>query len=98
MKTYDIAFTTRLADDEADLLSDEMMTYYQRVGVLLDELGISNTLSKCENDLRFDMTADAESHEEAQAICLGTFATACLFMGARMYRRKERPFDAYRQN
>lgn len=98
MNNYDITFTAHLSRGVSELLSADMMDYYEQVGRLLEEMGIANTLSRVDDELNYDMTVDAESREEAQAICLSTFATACLFMGARMWRRKERPFDAYRQN
>lgn len=98
MNNYDITFTAQLARGTSELLSDEMMDYYTRVGAMVEEMGVSTTVSLVDGDLNYDMTVDAHDHEEAQAKCLSTFATACLFMGARMWRRKERPFDAYRQN
>lgn len=93
---YDITLEVGMPENA---LGAGPMDFYERVGIQLEKMGISCTVSSDDRKVQFDLTLEAETDEEAHDSGLIALVTATLVTGVKsQLLLKGRTFDANCQN
>ena len=94
--TYDITLEVGLPPEA---VGERQLDFYSKIGWQLERMGISCTVSTCDQLVRFDMTLTAKSDEEAHDSGLMALITASLFVGAtEITTQSRRNLDANSHN